>query len=63
MHTVFCLENPKGETTWKTRRRWKDNIRKDLTEIGGKFWTVCVVAQYRDQWRSLVNSVMSLWVQ
>jgi hypothetical protein len=24
------------------RRRWEDNIRTNLKEIGGKFWTGCI---------------------
>jgi hypothetical protein len=44
------------------RRRWKDNIRMDLREIGwgGMDWND--LAQDRDQWRALVNTVMKLRV-
>jgi hypothetical protein len=26
----------------RSRPRWKDNIRIDLREIGGKVWTGCI---------------------
>jgi hypothetical protein len=41
---------------------WVDNIKMDLREIGwdGVDWVD--VAQDRDQWRALVNTVMNLWV-
>jgi hypothetical protein len=44
----------------KPRRRWVDSIEMDLREIGwdGMDWTD--VAQDRDQWRALVNTVMKL---
>jgi hypothetical protein len=46
----------------RSRRRWEDNIRIDLREIGygGMDWID--LAQDRDQWRALVNLVMNLWV-
>jgi hypothetical protein len=44
----------------KPRRRWVDNIKMDLREIGwgGMDWSD--LAQDRDQWRALVNMVMNL---
>jgi hypothetical protein len=46
----------------RPRRRWVDNIKTDLREIGwdGMYWID--LAQNRDQWRALVNTVMNLWV-
>jgi hypothetical protein len=43
-------------------RRWMDNIRMDLGEIGwgGVDWVFLV--QDRDKWRALVNAVMNLLV-
>jgi hypothetical protein len=44
----------------RPRRRWVDNIKIDLGEIGwdGRDWIE--LAQDRDQWRALVNTVMNL---
>jgi hypothetical protein len=46
----------------RRRRRWVDNIKIDLREIGwdGMDWINLV--QDRDQWRALVNMVMNLQV-
>jgi hypothetical protein len=46
----------------RPRRRWVDNIKIDLTEIEwhGVDWVD--LAQDRDQWRALVNTVMNLRV-
>ena len=46
----------------RPRRRWVDNIRMDLQEVGcgDVDWTG--LAQDRDGWRKLVNAVMNLRV-
>jgi hypothetical protein len=46
----------------RPRRRWEDNIKMDLREIGidGANWIQ--LAQDRVQWRAFVNTVMNLWV-
>jgi hypothetical protein len=47
----------------RPRRRWEDNIRMDLQEVGcgGMDWIG--LAQDRDRWRALVNAVMNFRVQ
>jgi hypothetical protein len=55
---------PEGKRTLgRPRRRWEDNIRMDLQEVGfgGMDWIW--LAQDRDSWRAIVNAVMNLWVQ
>jgi len=55
--------NPEGKRPLRRpRRRWEDNIRMDLQEVGcgGMDWIE--VAQDRDRWRVLVNAVMNLRV-
>jgi transcription termination factor 2 len=46
----------------RPRRRWKDNIKMGLREIGidGANWIQ--LAQDRVQWRAFVNTVMNLQV-
>jgi hypothetical protein len=46
----------------RPRRRWMDNIKMDLREtgLGGMYWID--LAQDRNQWRALVNTVMNLRV-
>jgi hypothetical protein len=46
----------------RPRHRWEDNIRMDLREIGWGGMDLIDLAQDRDQWRALVNTVVNLWV-
>jgi hypothetical protein len=46
----------------RPRRRWVDNIKMDLREIGWDGMEWIELAQDRDQWRDLVNTVMNLRV-
>jgi hypothetical protein len=46
----------------RRRRRWVDNIKMDLREIGCDGLDWIQLAQDRDQWRALVNTVMNLRV-
>jgi hypothetical protein len=46
----------------RPRRRWMDNIKMDLLEIGVSVVDWIVLAQDRYSWRALVNLVMNLWV-
>jgi hypothetical protein len=46
----------------RPRRRWVDNIKMDLREIGWDGMDWMDLAQDRDQWRALVNTVMNLRV-
>jgi hypothetical protein len=49
-------------TTWETQRRWEDNIKMDLQEVGWGGMDWIELAQDRDTWRVLVNAVMNLRV-
>ena len=46
----------------RPRRRWEDNIKTNLQEVGcgGMDWIK--LAQDSDRWRALVNAVMNLRV-
>jgi hypothetical protein len=46
----------------RPRRRWMDNIKMDLLEIGLNVVGCIGLAQDRYRWRALVNSVRNLWV-
>jgi hypothetical protein len=46
----------------RPRRRWVDNIKMDLREIGWNGMNWIDLAQDRVQWRALVNTVMNLRV-
>ena len=46
----------------RSRRRWVDNIRTDLHEVGCGYMDWIGLAQDRDGWRTLVSAVMNLGV-
>jgi hypothetical protein len=54
---------PEGKRPLRSpRRRWVDNIKMDLREIGWHGMDWIALAQDRDQWRVLVNTVLNLQV-
>jgi hypothetical protein len=54
--------NPGGKRfLGRHRRRWED-IRMNLREIGWEGLDWMHLAQDRDQWWALVNTIMNLWV-
>jgi hypothetical protein len=46
----------------RPRRRWEDNIKMDVREVGWGGMDWINLAQDRDKWRALVNAVMNLRV-
>ena len=46
----------------RPRRRWEDNIRMDLEEIGINAVNRVDSAQDRNYWRALVNAALNLRV-
>jgi hypothetical protein len=56
----ILVGKPEGKRPLGTRHRWVDNIKMDLREMDSMDWID--VGHVRDQWRTLVNMVMNLWV-
>jgi hypothetical protein len=50
------------EPIGRPRRRWEDNIKMDLQEVGCGGMNWIDLAQDKDKWRALVNAVMNLRV-
>jgi hypothetical protein len=50
------------ETLGRPGRRWVDNIRMDIGEVGCGDVDWIVLAQDRNRWRALVNSALNLRV-
>ena len=62
-----CAQGSGWETLGKRplgrpRRRWEDNIKMDLQEVGGRCGDWMELAQDRDKWRKLVGTVRNLRV-
>jgi hypothetical protein len=59
----ILVGKPEGKRQLRRpRRSWVDNIKMDLREIGWDSMDWIDLAQDRDQWRALVNTVMNLRV-
>jgi hypothetical protein len=56
----ILVGKPEGKRTMRRPRRiWVDNIKMDLREIGWDGVDWMDMAQDRDEWRALVNSVLN----
>jgi len=59
----FLVGKPEGKRpAGRHRRRWVDNIRMDLQEVGCVYMDWIGLAQAKDRWRTLVSAVMNLRV-
>jgi hypothetical protein len=60
--TRFWLGGPKVRELGRPGRRWEDNIKMDLSEMGmdGANWIQ--LARDRVRWRAFVNTLMNLQV-
>jgi hypothetical protein len=59
----ILVRKPEGKRPLgRPRRRWEDNIKIDLQEVGcgGMDWIE--LAQDRDRWLALLNAIMNLRV-
>jgi hypothetical protein len=55
--------NPEGKRPLeRPRRRWVDNIKRNLSERGWDDMDWIDLAQVRDEWRALVNTIMNFRV-
>ena len=62
VHRVL-VGKPEGKRPMgRPRRRWEDNIKMDLQEVGGGRGDWMKLAQDRDGWRSLVGTVRNFRV-
>jgi hypothetical protein len=57
----FLVGKPEGKRPLgRPRRRWEDNIKADLQEVGCGGMSWIELAEDRDIWRALMNAVMNL---
>ena len=62
VYRVLVVKPEGRRTLGRPRRRWVDNIRMDLQEVGCGYLDWIGLAQDRDRWRTLVSAVMNLRV-
>ena len=63
VHKVL-VGKPEGKRPLgRPRRRWEDNIKMDLQEVGRGCKDWMELAQDRDRWRALVSTVMNFRVE
>ena len=62
VHKVLVVKPERKRPLGRPRRRWEDNIKMDLQEVGRGYGDRMELAQDRDRWRVLVSMVMNFWV-
>ena len=62
VHRVLVGKPERKGPLGRPRRRWEDNIKMDLQEMGGVCGDWMELAQDRDRWRALVSTLINLRV-
>jgi hypothetical protein len=62
VHRVLVGKPEGRRPLGRPRRRWEDNIKRDLQEVGEGCGDWMERAQDRDKWQALVNTVMNFRV-
>ena len=63
IYCIIYMDTEGKRPLGRPRRRWEDNIKMDLQEVGGGCKAWMELAQDRDRWwRALVGTVMNLRV-
>jgi hypothetical protein len=62
VHRVLVGKPEEKRPLGRPRRRWEDNIKIDLQEIGGGREDRMELAQDRDRWRALLSTVRNFRV-
>jgi hypothetical protein len=56
----ILVGKPEGNrTSGRPKRRWEDNIKTDLQEVGCESMEWIDLALDRDRWQALMNAVMN----
>jgi hypothetical protein len=62
VYRVWVEKLKRNRPLGRLRRRWEENIKMDLQEVGCEGMDGIEVSQDCDRWRALVNVVMNLRV-
>ena len=63
VHRVLAGKPEGKRPLGRPRRRWEDNIKMDLQEVGGGCGDWMELDQDRDRWRAFVSTVMNIGFQ
>jgi hypothetical protein len=62
VHRVLVWKPEERRPLGRPRRKWEDNIKMDLQEVGGGRGDWMELAQDRDRWWALVSTVRNFQV-
>jgi hypothetical protein len=62
VHRVLVGKSEGKRPLGRPRRRWEDNIKMNVQKVGGGRRDWMQLAQDRDRWRAIVNTVKNLRV-
>jgi hypothetical protein len=62
VYRILVGKSERKRPLGKPRRRWENNIKMDLQEMGCEDMDWIDVVQNRNRWRAIVNVVMNLQV-
>jgi hypothetical protein len=62
VHRVLVVKPEGKRPLGRLRRRWEDNIKRALQEVGGSYGDWMELAQDSDTWREFVSTVMNFRV-
>jgi len=62
VHTEYLWENEGKTQLGRFQRRWENNIKMNLPEVGCGTWAGLIWLLNRNRWQALVNAVMNLRV-
>jgi hypothetical protein len=61
-YNIMAVKHEEKKPLGRLKHRWEDNIRMDLTEIWWEGVEWMHLAQDRNQWQAIVNTVKKCWV-
>ena len=62
MYRVLVGKPERRRPLGRPRRRWEDDIRMNLQEVGCGYMDWIGLAQDRDRWRTFLSAVMNIRV-
>ena len=58
-YRVLVGKSEEKRPLWRPKRRWQDNIKMDLRELGSDLGEWIVLVEDRDQWWAYLRAIMN----